>query len=375
MNKKPLLWVNVAFFTLTALGALTLVPWYGLTSGYSGELWAIFIAAMFFSGMSITAGYHRLWAHKAYKAHPVVQFIFALGGAFALQNSALHWSSDHRRHHGHVDHPDKDPYAATRGFWYSHIGWMLRDYQGDQYNNYNNAKDLKANAIVMWQHKHYLLLVLAMNVLVPAAIGWLLGDVVGALLLIGLLRLVLSQHFTFLINSLAHIWGKRPYTEKNTARDNALLALLTYGEGYHNFHHIFATDYRNGIRWFHYDPTKWLISALNACGLASDLKRTPQERIERAKAQVLLLQSEQKMARLPKAEEQLAKLHEEYDALLQQLNAFYKAKKQLLEAKKSTMLKTYEKSALKQQLKELEHAWQEQKRQWLSFNKQLLHSA
>ncbi|MCP4060416.1 MAG: acyl-CoA desaturase, partial [Pseudoalteromonas sp.] len=201
--------------------------------------------------------------------------------------------------HGQVDDPVKDPYAATNGFWYSHIGWMLRDYQGDSYNDYSNCRDLQRNKIVMWQHKHYLKLVIAMNVGLPLVLGLLVGDVWGMLLLAGLLRLVLSQHFTFFINSLAHIWGSRPYTEKNTARDNGFLALFTYGEGYHNFHHIFASDYRNGIKWFHYDPTKWMIRSLAALGLASKLKRTPVERIEKAKAETLMSKTQTRLSKLP----------------------------------------------------------------------------
>ena len=115
----------------------------------------------------------------------------------------------------------------------------------------------------MWQHKHYLALVILMNIGLPAFLGWLNGDIISMVLLAGLLRLVVVHHCTFFINSLAHIWGKQPYTNKNTARDNAFLALLTYGEGYHNFHHIFENDYRNGIKWWDYDPTKWLIKLMS----------------------------------------------------------------------------------------------------------------
>ncbi len=371
MKKYPLIWTNVLFFTLTFIAAATLVPWYGITHGFSATQWGIFVACMFFSGLSITAGYHRLWAHKAYEAHPVIEFIFALGGAFALQNSALHWSSDHRVHHGQVDDPVKDPYAATRGFWYSHIGWMLRDYQGENYSDYSNARDLQKNKVVMWQHKHYMKLVILMNIGFPALLGWLTGDVFGMLLLAGLLRLVLSQHFTFFINSLAHIWGSRPYTEKNTARDNGLLALFTYGEGYHNFHHIFASDYRNGIKWWHYDPTKWIIRTLAFFGLAGKLKRTPIERIEKAQADTLMNKTRGKLASLPLAQEKLALLQQEYDLLIKKLQTFCKLKADVLEAKKNHMLQQYEKSALMKQYHELEAAWQVQKHAWLALNARL----
>ncbi|GAL18754.1 fatty acid desaturase [Vibrio maritimus] len=122
--------------------------------------------------------------------------------------------------------------------------------------------------VVMWQHKHYVLLALLTNFGIPIALGLLYGDLIGFVLVGGALRLVLSHHTTFFINSLAHIWGTQPYTSKNTARDNGILAFFTFGEGYHNFHHIFEHDYRNGIRWWQFDPTKWLIRGSASIGLA-----------------------------------------------------------------------------------------------------------
>ena len=372
MKKPPIIWTNVLFFTVTFIAALVLVPWYGITYGFSFANWMAFVGCMFFAGLSITAGYHRLWAHKTYDAHPAIQFIFAIGGAFAIQNSALHWSSDHRIHHGQVDDPIKDPYAATNGFWYSHIGWMLRDYQGDNYSNYDNCRDLQKNKIVMWQHKHYLLLTLLSNIGLPLLLGLMFGDIWGMLILAGVLRLVLSQHFTFFINSVAHIWGTRPYTESNTARDNGLLALFTYGEGYHNYHHIFASDYRNGIRWWHYDPTKWMIKSLSYIGLTSKLKTTPIERIEKAKANTLMQRTATKLQKAQVANAKIELLQQEYDVLIKKLQSYCKLKKQLLDAKKNTMLKQCEKSALIAQYRELEQAWQKQKQSWLELNAQLL---
>ena len=372
MKKPPIIWTNVLFFTITFIAALVLVPWYSITYGFSFANWAAFVGCMFFAGLSITAGYHRLWAHKTYDAHPAIQFIFAIGGAFAIQNSALHWSSDHRIHHGQVDDPIKDPYAATNGFWYSHIGWMLRDYQGDHYSNYDNCRDLQKNKIVMWQHKHYLLLTLISNIGLPLLLGLMFGDIWGMLILAGVLRLVLSQHFTFFINSIAHIWGTRPYTESNTARDNGLLALFTYGEGYHNYHHIFASDYRNGIRWWHYDPTKWMIKSLSYIGLTSKLKTTPIERIEKAKANTLMQRTAIKLQKDQVAHAKLELLQQEYDVLIKKLQSYCKLKKQLLDAKKNTMLKQCEKSALIAQYRDLELAWQKQKQSWLELNAQLL---
>ncbi|MCL4408852.1 MAG: fatty acid desaturase [Gammaproteobacteria bacterium] len=282
-ENPPILWLNAILFSSTFLVSLVGVPWYLWSQGFSWPLWTAFILLFCFGGISITAGYHRLWSHKAWDGHWSVRIIFALGGALALQNSILHWASDHREHHKHVDHKDKDPYAITRGFWFAHIGWMLREHQEHRYTDYRNVKDLQRDPIVRWQHKHYLLLVLMMNIGVPLAIGAALGHIGGALLILGVFRLVLGHHTTFFINSLAHIWGKRTYTETNSARDNGWLALLTFGEGYHNFHHIFSGDYRNGVRWYHFDPTKWLILTLRGVGLARNLRRTRASEIKKAR--------------------------------------------------------------------------------------------
>lgn len=364
MTKPPIIWTNVLVFSLTALIACVGVPIYQYTVGFDTFQIVATILATGFCGMSITAGYHRLWSHKAYDAHPVLQFIFAIGGAFALQNSALHWSSDHRIHHKHVDDNDKDPYSAKRGFWYSHIGWMLREYQSHRYNDYANVKDLQRNKIVMWQHKHYLKLTLLTNIGIPVLLGLIHGNMIGMLLSVGFLRLVVSHHFTFFINSLAHIWGSRPYTESNTARDNGVLAFFTYGEGYHNYHHIFEYDYRNGIRWWQYDPTKWFIKVCSYLKLTKNLRVSPEERIERAKAATLMQRAQATLAQRKEAAKTLQDLQAEYEKLLTKLNEFYATNKQLMELKKRTMLKKYNQSELAKQHQELKLRWEEQKQQW-----------
>ena len=277
----PLIWTNIILFSLTFLGAAVLVPWYGLTHHLSVTAWVLFGVFLIANEMSITAGYHRLWAHRTYDAHWSLRLLFVIFGSMALQNSAWAWCSGHRRHHLNVDDVDQDPYSALRGFWFSHIGWMVREYPSGR-EDFSNIPDLRRDRMLAFQHRHYLALVLGTNFGLPLAIGWLVGDIWGTFFLAGVLRLVVSHHFTFFINSLAHMWGERPYTEENTARDNPVLAVLTFGEGYHNFHHEFAHDYRNGVRWWQWDPTKWLIASLQWVGLTRRLKRTPVFQIQRA---------------------------------------------------------------------------------------------
>jgi len=314
MEKAPINWTNMWLFSLTPALAILLVPLYGFYFGYDLFEWVVFVLMMGFCGMSITAGYHRLWSHKTYKAHPVIRVMLAIGGACALQNDILYWASDHRRHHQHVDNNDKDPYSAGKGFWYSHIGWILRDYPSGK-KDFSNVKDLQKDPVVMWQHRNYLTLVLATNIGLPALIGLIHGDIIASLLLAGLLRLVLSQHATYFINSLAHIWGKQPYSDQSSARDNGLLALITYGEGYHNYHHTFQWDYRNGVKWWHYDPTKWMIVGLSFFGLTSDLKRCSLAQIEKARIDYQYRAATQRCELLNIPENWRLRLEQEYEDL------------------------------------------------------------
>ncbi len=233
-------------------------------------------------GMAITAGYHRLFAHPTYRAHGVLRALYLFFGAASVQNSALKWSSDHRIHHGKVDR-EEDPYNIQKGFWWAHIGWVLRQAPEP---DYANVPDLKKDRLVMWQHRHYLFLAIFSSAILPLGLGFLWGDPIGALLVVGFLRLVVQWHSTFSVNSVAHMIGRRPYSLANSARDSFITALVTMGEGYHNFHHRFANDYRNGISWFHFDPTKWMVWSLSKVRLTWDLKRVPKRVIQNARERV-----------------------------------------------------------------------------------------
>lgn len=353
-------------FTSTPLAAITLVPLYGYLYGYDLFEWLFFISMMGFCGISITAGYHRMWSHKTYKAHPVLRFIFALGGACALQNDVLHWASDHRRHHQHVDDNDHDPYSASRGFWFSHIGWILRDYSSGK-RDFSNVKDLQRDPVVVWQHKHYLALLLIMNIGVPAAVGFLHGDIIASLLLAGLLRLVMSQHVTWLINSIAHMWGKQTYSDASSARDNPILALITYGEGYHNYHHTFQWDYRNGVRWWHFDPTKWMIKTLSWVGLTSDLKKTPQAKIETARLKMQYQRAAAKCDLLNIPDKWRNALEVEYEQFLQLLQQFNEQRQAWYDVKSERLQETlshWEQLQVRDKYRELKFRVKVQKQRW-----------
>lgn len=281
-ENAPINWPVTFVLGLTFLAAITIVPWYGFTEGFSGWAWLFFGITLVASGIGIGSGYHRLWSHRAYEASPLLRVYLAIVGGMSIQNSILVWCARHRVHHRDVDDNDKDPYSIGRGFWFAHVGWMLKDYESGKLD-YSVVPDLQRDSVVMWQHKYYWALVAVTNVILPLGVGWLVGDMWGVFLLAGVLRLVLSHHVTFFINSLAHMWGSRPYTDENSARDNWFIAIVTYGEGYHNFHHMFQSDYRNGIRWWQYDINKWFISACSWLGLAKNLNRTPDFKIQRAR--------------------------------------------------------------------------------------------
>ncbi|WP_261817836.1 acyl-CoA desaturase [Vibrio gallicus] len=365
-KRPPLLWFNIFIFTSSLLLALVATPLYAVSHGLGWEHLIWLLIAFSFTNLSITAGYHRLWSHKTYQASSILRVIFAIGGAFSLQNSALHWSSDHRDHHKHVDHDSKDPYSASRGFWYSHMGWMLRDYNHETYFDYKNCRDLKKDKIVQWQHKYYAALAIATNFGFPILLGIIYSDIVGMFLVVGALRLFLSHHTTFFINSLAHIWGKQTFTNKNSARDNGALAFLTFGEGYHNFHHLFENDYRNGIDWWHYDPTKWLIKGCSWIGLTEKLRVTPQFKIEKARATMLLQNAHQKLHTMDVNPSLAHKLEQDFESLIESMHDYYDSKMQLLQSKKQQILKSHELELLKHRHHRLKEQFKYQQQMWMS---------
>lgn len=365
--QPPLVWANVLMFALTFAAAAVLVPWYGLTHGFSTADWGVFVFFLLANGMAITGGYHRLWAHRTYDAHWSLKLFYLVFGTMALQNSVLAWCSGHRAHHLYVDDVDRDPYSARRGFWFSHIGWMLRNYPSGA-SDLANVPDLKRDPLLAFQHRCYVPLALLANFGLPLAAGLVFHDVWGMLILAGVLRLVWSHHVTFFINSLAHMWGSRPYTDDNTARDNPLIAVLTYGEGYHNFHHIFAHDYRNGARWWQWDPTKWLIAGLRWVGITRRLKRTPSFQIQRALLAMQFKRAQARLADLPPVSpshiEQLrTRVAHEYEAFLAAIADWARVKEQWLEEKRRAVLKP--------KLREIERALNRQRRRMRLLHAQL----
>ncbi|MCC2637592.1 MAG: acyl-CoA desaturase [Moraxellaceae bacterium] len=363
--RPPVNWASAIVLTTTPIAAALLVPWYAFHFDFSIAAWVSFFVFLHLGGTSISAGYHRLWAHRAYEAHWSLRLLFMIFGTMTMQNSILIWASSHRTHHRHVDEVDGDPYAITRGFWFAHFGWMLRNYDTGK-PDFSNANDLMNDRIVMFQHRHYLPLLLLTNIGFPLAVGWLAGDLWGVLLLGGLLRLVVSHHVTFLINSLCHVWGSRPYTDENSARDNTVLAVLTWGEGYHNYHHIFQYDYRNGVKWWQYDTSKWLIYSLSLVGLTWNLKRCSGFAIQKAQLTMQFKRTEQQIARQAATRTEVealkARMTHEYEIFTASLQDWARVKEEWYTEKKVELLQKWREAAFHDRFREIEFRLKMQRR-------------
>ncbi|KAI0372080.1 delta 9-fatty acid desaturase protein [Pilatotrama ljubarskyi] len=232
------------------------------------------------STIAVTAGYHRLWSHRSYKASVPLSLFLALAGGCAVQGSGYWWAKGHRSHHRYID-TDKDPYSAKRGLLFTHIGWIIfhTDVAPDPHVD---VSDLKKDKIVMWQHRWRSLIFLLCGYVLPTVVpGHFWNDWMGGLCYGAGMHLVICHHSVWCINSLAHTLGHKPFDDKHTPRDSIWTAILTMGEGYHNFHHQYPIDYRNAYLWYQYDPTKWFIAACGALGLASNLRKFPNNEVQK----------------------------------------------------------------------------------------------
>ncbi|KAF9905789.1 hypothetical protein BX616_000925 [Lobosporangium transversale] len=267
------------------VGSLLLMPSYGfymaLTSVPLQQKTAIFAFAYFLLTIfGITAGYHRLWSHRSYVASPLLQVILMIGGTGAMQGTILWWARNHRAHHRYTD-TDKDPYGAHKGLLWSHILWLLI-HQDPAAVGWADTSDLETNKLVMFQEKHEVWIVPTVSLVAPAVIaglGW--GDYWGGFIYGGIIRQFIVHQSIFYVNSVAHWLGDRPFDDRHSPCDHFVTALLTMGEGYHNYHHEFPQDYRCAIKIYQYDPTKWLIAFCSFIGLARDLKRFPSNEIKK----------------------------------------------------------------------------------------------
>ncbi|CAF0981678.1 unnamed protein product [Adineta ricciae] len=317
----PVTWSNwykhVNWPQATLLCLEPFVALYGLfTTAFMWQTVVFTIIWYFLTGFGITAGYHRLFAHRSYEAKTPLKYLLLVLAAGSVQGSAQWWARGHRAHHRYTD-TDLDPYSAHKGIFYSHIGWLI--FKPRRKPGVADITDLSRDKTVQWQHHHYLTLAFFMAFVFPTLLcGLLWGDYRGGYFFAGVLRLVFVHHSTFCVNSLAHYLGDAPFDDRHTPRDHFITALVTLGEGYHNFHHEFPSDYRNALKWFQYDPTKNLIQFFKRIGLASNLKEFPQNEIQKGRYTMVRKALNQfgRTITWPKGDEELPLIsYEEYQDL------------------------------------------------------------
>lgn len=219
--------------------------------------------------LGVTAGYHRLWCHQSYKASRGLEWLLMIFGTTSGQGTALWWCKGHRTHHRNEDKL-ADPYSIARGFWYAHVGWLLWEPPVETQKELDKTTvgDLEANPILRIQTRLYLPMFIMFSVLLPMAVAAIWNDAYNAFWS-SIIRIVLLLHATWSVNSFAHIGGNKPYKQILQASESPIVSLVTFGEGWHNFHHSFPKDYR-ASEPNKYNPTTWFIDAMAMLGLARD---------------------------------------------------------------------------------------------------------
>lgn len=358
-------WKAILFLGLTPILTILLLTYYFFTQHTSWGIWVLFVIFFSLNNLSITIGYHRYFSHRSFEAHPVLKFILLFISTGAFQGTVLQWATDHRRHHLKID-SNEDPYNINRGFWYAHMGWMFFD-DTEEYKN-KFAPDLTRDKWLVFQHHYYPYLSTFIGFGVPTLVGMMFSySAFESFLILGLLRVVLTQHSTFFINSLCHFVGNRPYSDEITARDSVIMAFLTFGEGYHNYHHKFQIDYRNGVRWYQWDPSKWTIQFCKLIGLADKLKTIPSTEIFKAKMQ----RDEKSLLEAGAQHESILALKQKIETAQIRLKQVkmeyrqeYKNLKRNMNLKHEAQMKK-----LKADLKLAKLEWKNASRQWLIYTK------
>ena len=235
---------------------------------------ALLVGSVFVRMFGITAGYHRYFAHKTYRTGRAFQLALALLGCSALQKGPLWWAAGHRRHHRFSDQPG-DLHSPRDGFYYAHQGWIL-DSRWER-TELELIRDFAVYPELVWLNRWHLVPPITLAVLCLAFGGW------SGLLYGFVLATVFLWHTTYMVNSVAHVFGRRRYDTPDTSRNNWLVALLTLGEGWHNNHHRFMASTRQGFFWWEIDVTYWLLRGLGRLGLVWDLREPPRQLLERAR--------------------------------------------------------------------------------------------
>lgn len=249
------------------------VPFVGIS--YTAVILAVvlYVVRMF----GITGGYHRYFSHRAYSVPRWMAFVLGLLGGSAGQRGPLWWAAHHRHHHRHSDDPEDLHSPKQHGFWWSHVGWFLAD--GAYRTRMELVPDLAAHKELVWLDKYDAVVPVALAT-ACFALGWGMGymgwETSGMQLLVWFcVSTVVLAHATFSVNSVMHVWGSRTYPTTDTSRNNALLAILVLGEGWHNNHHHSPGAVRQGFRWWQIDLTWYVLIVMSWCRLVHRLRPLP----------------------------------------------------------------------------------------------------
>ena len=233
---------------------------------------------------AITAGYHRYFSHRTYKTSRAFQFVLALVGMSAAQQGPLWWAAHHRNHHRHSDQPADTHSPRQRGFWWAHVQWIFA--ARERGTNVAAVKDLARYPELRFLDRHDLLFAVGWGVAIYLVGGW------TALFWGHFLAIVVAWHITFCINSVAHVLGRRRYATSDDSRNNAVLALLTFGEGWHNNHHHYQRSARQGFYWWELDVSYYVLKLFELVGLVRDVEGVPlhvrDERVAPNRARIAL---------------------------------------------------------------------------------------
>ncbi|MBE7382246.1 MAG: fatty acid desaturase [Leptolyngbya sp. SIO1E4] len=267
--RPPLNWVSVIFFAVFH-GLALLAPWFFSWSA----LGVAVLLHWLFGGVGICLGYHRLLSHRSFRVPKWLEYIIATLGALAIEGGPIFWVGGHRQHHAFAEDVEKDPYSAKRGFWWSHMLWILypqpTTFDHKRYAKY--APDLVRQPFYCWLNRHFLLLQVPLAGLLYGLGGW-------SFVIYGIfVRSVMLWHATWLVNSATHRWGYRTFDAEDNARNLWWVSLLTYGEGWHNNHHTYPRAAQTGWRWWEIDVTWQTIKLLQKLGLATKVNRIPASR-------------------------------------------------------------------------------------------------
>ncbi|KAL3986276.1 Delta(9)-fatty-acid desaturase fat-6 [Acanthocheilonema viteae] len=283
--KSEIVWRNVALFASLHVASLVGLYQFIFVAKWPTLFW--YCACWLMGVMGITAGAHRLWSHRSYKAKWPARLFLMFCNSMAFQNDVIEWSRDHRCHHKWTD-TDADPHNTTRGMFFAHMGWLMvrKHPEVKRKGSQLDLSDLFNDPILAFQRRNYLKTVLVAWFIVPTFVPmYFWGEsFMVALYTCTFLRYCSTLHGTWLINSLAHKYGFRPYNPNITPVESLWLAVTAMGEGGHNYHHTFPQDYRTSEYVLHFNVTKLFIDILYFLGLAYDMKVVPQEIIERQKA-------------------------------------------------------------------------------------------